>query len=495
MLIGVDAGTTAIKAVAVDESGAVRGLASRGVGISYPKPGWVEQDPEEILAALKGVLSELGSQVGRHAVALGLANQRETVVAWDRRDGRPLGPAIVWQDRRGLALCRDPKVKLMEAEVRKVTGLYLDPYFSATKIAWLLQHNPLLQAPEVVVSTLDAWLAYMLTGPEGQVAFTEPSNASRTLLFNHLSRTWSEELTELFGIPSSVLPEIRPSVGRFGIVDLGDLGRVPLAALVGDQQASLFGLGCRDLGATKCTYGTGAFVLSCAGASLPEPPGGLLATVAWDLGEQGGLNYALEGSVYDCGSAVDWACRALGIASSGAELAELAGSVSETGGLRFVPALNGLASPWWDPTARGVMVGLEPGVGRAQIARSVFEGIAAQVALIGRAMSGALGAPLAGLVADGGVSRADVLLQLQADLCQLEVRRAPHADATAVGAAELAGIGAGIYHSVGEVPSQLEPTAKWEPRISKDAAESRLQAWEDAVQRARNWARDADVDH
>ncbi|MGH9103141.1 MAG: FGGY family carbohydrate kinase [Acidimicrobiales bacterium] len=494
MLIALDAGTTGVRAMAVDEAGAGLGSVMVGIGRRFPRPGWVEQDPAEIWSATRAALCGLRERCPGPVGALGVANQRETALAWDRRSGRPLAPAIVWQDRRTEATCR----RLAEAghagPVRSRTGLLLDPYFTATKLSWLLSEGGVPDTPDLVLSTVDTWLAWQLTGGPGTgVLVTDSSNASRTLCYDLTLGGWSEELCELFGVPAHALAELRPSCGRIGRLGAGvapGLEGVPLSALVGDQQAALVGQGCTEPGMAKCTYGTGSFVLTPLGPAPPSPPEGLLASVAWDLGERGGVTHALEGSIFSTGSAIQWLRDGIGIIDAASEIGPLAESVPDSQGAYLVPAFAGLGSPWWDPSARGTLVGLTKGVGRAELARAAIESIAYQVRDVADAM-GAAGVPLGALRVDGGASVVDLLLQVQADQLGIPVSRSAVTEATALGAALLAGIAEGVWSDLAEVSALWSAARTFEPRITRAGADGRQAAWRRAVERSRGWARPA----
>ena len=397
-VVAVDAGTTGVRALAVDEQARVTDVAYRELTQHFPRPGWVEHDPAEIWDAVRASLAELGARLadaGDTVAAIGITNQRETLVAFDRSTGRPLYNAIVWQDRRTAALCAELIAAGHLPLVRATTGLVLDPYFSATKAAWLLRDGDLaLDAgdPNLSFCTVDAWVLWQLTGgPAGGVYATDPSNASRTLLLDTATLSWSPELCDLFGVPLHTLPEVRPSAGRFGTAALDHLGSagalldgVPVSGVLGDQQAALFGQACFEPGMGKVTYGTGSFALVNAGPDRPPPPDGLTVSCAWDLGAHadaahGRVAYALEGSTFVSGAAIQWLRDGLGIISSAAEVGPLAASIPDSGGVTFVPALTGLGSPWWDPTARGIVTGLTRGAGRAQLARACVEAMAFQV--------------------------------------------------------------------------------------------------------------------
>ena len=490
-VIAIDAGTTGVRCFAVDEAARPCGLAYRELPQHFPRPGWVEHDPDEIWTAVVETLAELSGQLearGETVAALGITNQRETAVVWDRRTGRPLHRALVWQDRRTAARCEALRAEGHEPAVRRLTGLVLDPYFSATKLEWLLTEGGVDASPGLAFGTVDSWLCWRLTGgPDGGAHVTDPSNASRTLLFDIAKLEWSHELCELFGVPRSCLPEVRPSSGRIAVTDPGAAAglAVPVAGVAGDQQAALFGQACFAPGMTKNTYGTGSFVLQNLGPVLPEPSAGLLTTVAWTAG--GETAYALEGAIFVTGAAIQWLRDSLGILADAAECGPLAASVPDTEGVYFVPAFAGLGSPWWDPHARGAILGLSRGAGRAHLARAVVEAMAHQTRDVVEAMAAAGGVEISELRADGGAAVMDVLCQFQSDLLRVPVRRPALSESTALGAAYLAGLGEGVWGSFGEVAAQWRVDAEFTPVMSEREADRRHAAWRRAVDRTRGW--------
>jgi glycerol kinase len=482
-VIAVDAGTTGVRAFALDESGRPLGYRYREFAQHFPRPGWVEHDPMEIWDAVQATLAELRADLDQPVAAIGITDQRETIVAWDRRTGLPRHRAIVWQDRRTADRCAALEAAGHLPMVRRRTGLVLDPYFSATKAAWLLADGGVEADDDLALGTIDSWLLWQLTG--GQTHATEPSNASRTLLYDIRERRWSEELCDLFGVPVSALPEVRPSSGRFGTTTDG----IPISGIAGDQQAALFGQACFAPGMTKNTYGTGSFVLMNVGPECPEPVEGLLTTVGWELAD-GTVAYALEGAIFVTGAAVQWLRDGLGLIADAAEIETLAARVDDTEGVFVVPAFTGLGSPWWDPYARGVIVGLTRGTGRAHIARAVLEAMAFQTRDVVDAMAAASGHEITTLRADGGASADDLLMQLQADQLQVEVCRPEVQETTALGAAYLAGLAEGVWASPDEVTDNWRLDASFSPRVSRSAADGRHAAWRRAVERARGWALD-----
>ncbi len=490
VVIAIDAGTTGVRAAAFREDGSAAEFVYREFTQHFPRPGWVEHDALEIWQTVQGTLAELAGQLTEPVAAVGITDQRETIVAWDRRTGQPLHRAIVWQDRRTAGRCDALRAAGHEPAVRAATGLVLDPYFSATKVEWLLTEGGVAVTPDLALGTVDAWVLWNLTGGlDGGVHATEPSNASRTMLFDIRTLAWSDELLDLFGVPAAALPEVRPSSGRFGVTAAGCglPAGIPVSGIAGDQQAALFGQACLEPGMTKNTYGTGSFVLMHVGDTCPEPVEGLLTTVGWTLAD-GSRAYALEGAVFVTGAAVQWLRDGLGIIERAEETAALAAGVEDTGGVFVVPAFTGLGSPWWDPYARGTVVGITRGTGRAHLARAVLESIALQTRDVVQAMSEASGHPIRALKADGGASANDVLLQLQADHLGVPVSRPVVQETTALGAAYLAGLAEGVWASPTEITANWQLDATFEPAIDQDALSPQHAAWARAVERARGWA-------
>ena len=507
VVVAIDAGTTGVRALAFDGQARVADSAYRELTQHFPRPGWVEHDPDEIWEAVRSTLAEVGARLaqrGDTVAAIGITNQRETLVAFDRSTGQPLHRAIVWQDRRTAPICQE----LTEAGhlplVRATTGLVLDPYFSATKAAWLLRHGDLALSPDdpnLSFCTVDTWVLWNLTGgARGGTYATDPSNASRTLLLNTATLAWSPELCALFGVPAHTLAEVRPSAGRFGAAALGDLGPasavldgVPVSGVLGDQQAALFGQTCFEPGLVKVTYGTGSFALANAGPERPSAPDGLTVSCAWDLGAHaddvhGRVAYALEGSAFVSGAAIQWLRDGLGIIDSAAEVGPLAASVPDSGGVTFVPALTGLGSPWWDPQARGIVTGLTRGVGRAHLARACVEAMAFQVRDMTDAMAAASPHPLSALRADGGAAAMDLLLELQAEQSRLPVARPASLESTALGAATLAGLAEGMWSSLGELAGLWGAASVFEPQLPIELADAVHDVWRRAVEKSRGWA-------
>jgi glycerol kinase len=494
VVLAIDAGTTGVRTFAIDESGRPRGWSYREFPQHFPRPGWVEHDPDDIWTATLATLDEVAELVASEhetVAAIGITNQRETAVVWNRRDGRPQHRAIVWQDRRTAARCDELRGAGREPTIRSITGLVLDPYFSATKLEWLLHDGGVAPSPDLAFGTVDSWLVWQLTGgAHGGVHVTDTSNASRTSLFDIRSLAWSDELLALFDVPRSCLPEVRPSSGRYGMTVPERAGglRVPVSGIAGDQQAALFGQACFDSGLTKNTYGTGSFVLMNLGPRAPEPVEGLLTTVAWSLGDE--TTYAMEGAVFVTGAAIQWLRDGLGIIAHAAETGPLAASVPDTGGVLFVPAFTGLGSPWWDPYARGTVVGLTRGTGRAHLARAVVEAMAWQTRDVVEAITAASGRTITELRADGGASVMDLLCQLQADVLGVPVRRPEVKETTALGAAYLAGIAEGVWADPAEAASAWREEAEFIPTLTRDEVDGRYAQWRRAVERARRWATD-----
>jgi glycerol kinase len=485
VLLAIDQGTTGTTCLVFDLAGDLLGRAYREFTQHFPKPGWVEHDADEIWLVTQAVAGEALADAGvrrGELSAVGITNQRETVVAWDPATGRPLHRALVWQDRRTAARCKDLRAAGFEAEVRERTGLVLDPYFSATKIEWLLEHVDGLRdrarTGRAVFGTIDSWIVFKLTGDFS----TDPSNASRTLVYDIRRGVWDAGLLDRFGIPERAMAELRPSVGPRGRTRPDALHghEVEVCGVAGDQQAALFGQACLDQGMGKNTYGTGSFVLVNAGGTPPPPARGLLTTVAWGIGER--LQYALEASIFVTGAAVQWLRDGLGIIETAAETEQLAASISSNDGVYFVPALTGLGSPHWDPYARGTIVGLTRGTGPAQLARATLEAIAYQTVDAVRAIEDAGSPPLVELRADGGASVNGWLMQFQADMLGVPVVVPELAETTALGAASMAAVGAGVW-TLDRVRTGWRERARYEPRMDSAVRAELLAGWQDAVRR------------
>lgn len=484
-ILSIDAGTTGVTALIVSDGADIVGRGYREFPQHFPQPGWVEHDAEEVwdatLLAVRAALDDAGCTAA-HLVAIGITNQRETTVLWDRATLRPVAKAIVWQDRRTAARCDE--LREHEPAIRARTGLVLDSYFSATKIEWLLRHGVASNHGDIAFGTIDTWLLAKLT--RGAVHATDFTNASRTLLFDITERDWSSELLELFGVPRSLLPEVRPSSGRFGMADLFG-ATVPVSGIAGDQQAALFGQACFAPGQAKNTYGTGSFVLMNTGSVAPEPPDGLLVTLA--CGEDGAVCYALEGAIFVTGAAIQWLRDGLGIIGSASEAGPLAASVPDTGGVVFVPALTGLGSPWWDPHARGTILGLTRGTSRAHLVRAAVEAMAFQTRDVVEAMSREAGVDIGDLRVDGGASVMDLLCTMQAAQLGVTVRRPVIQETTALGAAFLAGLAEGVWASTDEIARTWKLDAAFDPPADRSAADAAYAVWRRGVERSRDWAR------
>lgn len=481
MILAIDQGTTGTTALAVDPNGSVQAKAYREFQQYYPRAGWVEHDANAIWQTVIETASEV-LQDCPAPEAIGITNQRETIVVWDRQTGLPAAPAIVWQDRRTAEMCKTMKAEGMEARIRAKTGLVLDPYFSGTKLKWLLSENSdvqaLARAGRLAAGTVDSWLLWNLT--HGRVHATEPTNASRTLLFNLRRQGWDEELLEQFGIPISILAEIRPSAGEFGVTGEGPWGAgVPITGIAGDQQAALFGQGCLESGTVKNTYGTGCFLLCHQGSDANVPKSPVLCTSAISPG--GEPAFALEGSVFIAGAAVQWLRDELGLIDCSEESEVLARRVPDSDGVIVVPAFTGLGAPHWNAEARGAVRGLSRGSNAAHIARATLEGIAFQVADLVAIPE--LGGCLNELRVDGGACRNDLLMQIQSDLLGIPVNRPANIETTATGAAYLAGMGAGFWSSTEDVQRLRKTDRIFEPSLSEDERQTRLSAWHDALNR------------
>ncbi|QXE87462.1 glycerol kinase GlpK [Geomonas nitrogeniifigens] len=490
-LLSIDQGTTSSRATLYGSDGTAVTTFSQPFTQHYPNPGWVEHDPEEIWQGqLECIRKALSAAPRLAAVAgIGITNQRETTVVWERATGRPLHRAIVWQDRRTAEFTESLKRQGGETLVRERTGLLLDPYFSASKIAWILEHvdGALGRAErgELCFGTIDSWLIFRLTGGKSHV--TDVSNASRTMLFNTQTLEWDEELLRLFKVPRAMLPEVRGSAARFGHTSPEIVGaEIPITGVAGDQQAALFGQGCFAPGMAKATFGTGAFVVMNCGPCTGSGEG-VLSTIAWQLpGEP--VQYALEGSIFIAGAAVQWLEEGLGMIGGPGEVEALARSVADTGGVYFVPALSGLGTPYWDPYARGVIAGLTRGSGRGHLARAALEAIAFQTVDAIRAMESASGIDLRELRVDGGATRNDLLLEIQADLLGAPVLRPSCTESTSLGAAFLAGIGAGVLDTerIGRLWSL---DRRFDPKLTPERREEMCRGWKKCVQLALGWAK------
>jgi glycerol kinase len=498
VVVAIDAGTTGVRSLAVGLDGQVVAVSYRELTQYFPAPGLVEHDAAEIWQLVETTLVELLEGLaagGKDATvaAIGMTNQRETAIAWDRRTGKALHRAIVWQDRRTARRCEELEAAGHLPFVRETTGLVLDSYFSGTKWAWMLDEGGIdaAKSPHLALGTVDDWICWNLTGgPEGGVHATDVSNASRTLCYDIRNRCWSEELCQLLGVPIRALGDVLPSSGRFGLVNNevagGAAANVPLSGIAGDQQAALFGHCCFEPGMTKVTFGTGSFVLMNLGGSCPPPTPGLLTTVAWQIGDD--VTYALEGAVFASGATIQWLRDGLGIITQAADTGPLASSLDTNDGVYLVPAFTGLGSPWWDPDARATVVGLTRGTGRAHLARAAVEAMAYQTRDVLDVMSAAGGHPVKLLRADGGAAAMDLLLQLQADQCRVTVVRPRTTEVTALGAAMLAGLAEGVWGSIDDLRSLSRAEATFEPVASVAKADRDHAGWLRALERSRSLA-------
>lgn len=489
-VLALDQGTTSSRALLFDQGGRVVATAQKEFRQIFPEPGWVEHDPTEIWATQSGVMHEALAKAGigpRDVAAIGVTNQRETTLLWERATGRPLANAIVWQDRRTAPICDALRGAGHEPTFTAKTGLVLDAYFSGSKLKWLLDHVPGARARaargELAFGTVDTWLVWQLT--DGAVHATDASNASRTLLYDIHAGAWDDELLRLLDVPREVLPAVVPSSGALATTSLGGVP-VPLAGFVGDQQAALFGQLCDRPGLAKCTYGTGCFLLLNTGDSAVASRNRLLTTVAWDLGA--GPTYALEGSVFIAGAAIQWLRDGLKLIRTAADVEALAGSEKDNGGVYFVPAFAGLGAPHWDAYARGAAFGLTRGSTAGHLARAALESIAFQSADVLRAMEKDAGLTLAELRVDGGASANDLLMRFQADLLGVPVVRPAVLETTALGAAYLAGLAVGFWKDAGEIRANVRADRRFEPAMSRDEAAALHAGWERAVSRAKAWA-------
>lgn len=492
-ILALDQGTTSSRSVVFDHEGRVRGMAQREFPQHFPQDGWVEHDALDIWATQRTTMIEAlaaAKIAAQDVAAIGITNQRETTLLWERASGKPLAHAIVWQDRRTAAACEALRKAGKAGLIAEKTGLVIDAYFSATKLAWLLDHVPEARARaargELAFGTMDSWLLWNLTS--GAVHATDVSNASRTMLMNIHTGDWDDELLELFNIPRTVLPSIVTTSQLLGMAQVG-AATVPVAAMAGDQQAALFGQGCHKRGMAKNTYGTGCFLLMNTGDQIKRSSQALLSTVAWSLpaNNAGKLIYALEGSVFNAGTVVQWLRDGLGIIEQSADVEVLAQSVADSAGVVCVPAFNGLGAPHWDSSARGLIIGLTRATTKAHIARAAVESIAYQSAELLQAMQADTGIALTELRVDGGATVNNALMQFQADLLGVRVLRPQVRETTALGAAYLAGLAVGYWKDEADVAANWQLDRAFEPRMSADERAARLAKWRDAVQRSKKW--------
>lgn len=491
-LLALDQGTTSSRCIIFDEGGRILSKVQREFSQIFPRDGWVEHDATEIWASQMGVAVEAMLQLGISAkdiAGIGITNQRETVVVWEKESGKPICNAIVWQCRRTADVCDRLKEQGLEAEIRSRTGLLIDPYFSATKLCWILDHTPgareRAERGELLFGTVDSWLIYQLTG--GRVHATDPSNASRTMLFNIHTMQWDEELLRLFRIPACMLPQVLPSSGIFGYTEPHLFGAsIPIAGVAGDQQAALFGQCGFDVGDAKNTYGTGGFLLMNTGKTAVNPQQGLLSTVGWQIGED--VSYVLEGSVFVCGAVVQWLRDGLGMIKNAAESEKLAKRVPDNGGVYLVPAFVGLGAPYWDAYARGGIQGLTRATRREHIVRAALESMAYQTTDALLAMQQEATVSLGALRVDGGASANDFLMQFQADVLGIPLIRPACVETTAWGAASLAGLATGVYSDLKDLRRVWRIDREFAPQMPEDAREHLLAEWHRAVERSLKWA-------
>ncbi|MBO5043902.1 MAG: glycerol kinase GlpK [Alistipes sp.] len=486
-ILSLDQGTSSSRAIVFDHKGQIRSVAQREFTQYFPKPGWVEHNPHEIWSSQASVIAEAITAIdinGHNIAGIGITNQRETTIVWDRETEEPIYNAIVWQDRRTSEYCDSLKEAGHTEFIRSRTGLIIDAYFSATKIKWILDNVPgareRAEKGKLMFGTVDTWLIWRLT--RGDVHVTDVSNASRTMLFNIHTLQWDEDLLRLFDIPLSMMPEVRSSSEVYGHTKSTIFAHeVPIAGIAGDQQAALFGQMCVEPGAVKNTYGTGCFLLMNSGEKPIDSKNNLLTTVAWKIGDK--VNYALEGSIFVGGSVVQWLRDGLGIIRSSSEVEALAASVPDTAGVYFVPALTGLAAPYWDQYARGSISGISRGTTAAHIARAALEGIAYQTLDIVDAMQRDSGIELCELKVDGGAARNNLLMQFQSDLLSTRVIRPQVTETTALGAAYLAGLAVGYWDSIDDIKQQWQAEQVFEPTAEREQVEKAVEGWHDAVRR------------
>ena len=495
-ILALDEGTSSCRSIVFDADGAIRGVGQSEFTQHFPKPGWVEHDPEEIwtkqCATVRQALAAAGIAI-TDVAAIGITNQRETVVIWDRSTGAPIHPAIVWQDRRTGGVTARLKAEGRESDVRARTGLVLDPYFSGSKIQWLLDQVPgardRANRGELAAVTIDTWLVWKLTG--GRVHATDASNACRTLLWNIHTADWDDEMLRLFDVPRAILPEVVTSSGTIAECDADLFGAaIPIAGIAGDQQAALFGQLCTHDGMAKNTYGTGCFMLMHTGTTPKESPSRMLTTVAWRLGD-GPIEYALEGSVFIAGAAIQWLRDGLKIIRSAPEVNELAASVADTDGVFVVPAFAGLGAPHWDPRARGAILGLTRGSSDAHIALATLRSLAYSTRDILDCMVADSGIAIEQLRVDGGACASDLLMQFQADILGVPVQRPSRVESTAAGAAYLAGLGVGLWKSVDELESHRSVDRIFEPNMDASERDRLVHWWRKAVERTRDWTEES----
>ncbi len=491
-VLALDQGTTSCRAILFDHAGSIAGLAQKEFSQIYPKPGWVEHDAEEIWSAQYGVIAEVMARTGSgpaHLAGIGITNQRETTVVWDKATGKPVTNAIVWQCRRTAAICDELKARGLEETFRHKTGLVLDAYFSGTKVKWILDHVPGAREKalrgDLLFGTMDTWLIWKLTG--GRVHVTDYSNASRTLMYNIKDLCWDRELLEALGVPEAMLPEVRSSSEVYGLTDSGVFfgSAVPIAGAAGDQQAALFGQACYGPGMAKNTYGTGCFMLMNTGSQLCRSQNGLLTTIAWGL--EGKVQYALEGSIFVAGAAIQWLRDGLQILTTASESEQLASAVADTNGVYLVPAFTGLGAPYWDMRARGAIVGLTRGVSKEHIVRAALESMAYQTKDVLGAMEADSGIKLQALKVDGGAAANNLLMQFQADMLAVPVERPKVIETTALGAAYLAGLAVGFWQDKEELAKRWQLEHHFDCAMEQTRREKLYSGWKRALTRALEW--------
>ncbi len=486
-ILSLDQGTSSSRAIVFDRSGSIRAVAQKEFPQIFPHSGWVEHDPHQIWASQASVIAEAISSIdinGKNIEAIGITNQRETTIVWDRDTEEPIYNAIVWQDRRTSDYCNKVIEDGMEEKIREKTGLIIDAYFSATKIKWILDNVPgarkRAEEGKLLFGTVDSWLVWRLT--RGDVHVTDVSNASRTMLFNINTLEWDQELLDYFGIPRSMMPEVKSSSEVYGHTTTTIFAHnVPIAGIAGDQQAALFGQMCVEPGSVKNTYGTGCFLLMNSGTTPILSKNRLLTTIAWKIGDT--VNYALEGSIFVGGSVVQWLRDNMQCIACSSDVEKLAASVPDTDGVYFVPALTGLGAPYWDPEARGMITGISRGTTTAHIARAALEGIAFQTYDIVKAMEKDSNLPIRNLKVDGGASRNNLLMQFQSDILATDVLRPRITETTALGAAYLAGLAVGYWPSIESIQQQWQLDAEFKPKAGKDEVNDKINGWHEAVKR------------
>ncbi len=486
-ILSLDQGTSSSRAIVFDRSGSIRAVAQKEFPQIFPHSGWVEHDPHQIWASQASVIAEAISSIdinGKNIEAIGITNQRETTIVWDRDTEEPIYNAIVWQDRRTSEYCNKVIEDGMEEKIREKTGLIIDAYFSATKIKWILDNVPgarkRAEEGKLLFGTVDSWLVWRLT--RGDVHVTDVSNASRTMLFNINTLEWDQELLDYFGIPRSMMPEVKSSSEVYGHTTTTIFAHnVPIAGIAGDQQAALFGQMCVEPGSVKNTYGTGCFLLMNSGTKPILSENRLLTTIAWKIGDT--VNYALEGSIFVGGSVVQWLRDNMQCIACSSDVEKLAASVPDTDGVYFVPALTGLGAPYWDPEARGMITGISRGTTTAHIARAALEGIAFQTYDIVKAMEKDSNLPIRNLKVDGGASRNNLLMQFQSDILATDVLRPRITETTALGAAYLAGLAVGYWPSIESIQQQWQLDAEFKPKAGKDEVNDKINGWHEAVKR------------